>query len=307
MFAVPTPVPDPTWLQLLETGPSAQMYGSLASVLAGFAFTGLVLYLERQSGAAEGGGDAVRPVHIVKTLFYAMCALTVCAFLYARLAGELGFSDRVLLGLSFYGLVLAPAVLSLFYALNLVMRNHEVTRATAESTRWVVAGAGPAVVISLLADPLDNAWDYGCAGSCPAWASPRLWGCGLALAFLAIGLMLTVPERPNRALTWVLHLAWIDGAKTRLLEKPHFPALMTLWLASATGMASLLVRGTPDVLDPRLWAHAVLVLAVAFMAVFAFATGSVLEPRRHPPDRAGGPGRRFRPRPLRRLTTPEQE
>ena len=132
------------------------MYGSLAAVLAGFAFTALVLYLGRQiprTGAhgpeqASGKYRHINPASIVKTLFYAMCTLTICAFLYARLAGESVASGRVLLSMSLSGMVLAPAVLSLFYALNLEMVTHGVTRSSAEGTRWVVAAAGPAVVIS---------------------------------------------------------------------------------------------------------------------------------------------------------------
>jgi hypothetical protein len=271
------------------------MYGSLASVLAGFAFTALVLYLERQrpepdgqdSGTNIGAYTHISPASIAKTLFYAMCALTVCAFLYARLAGESETSDRVLLGLSLYGMVLGVAVLSLFYALNLVMVTHPATRSSAEATRWVVAAAGPAVVVGMLADLLDSAWRQGCDGTCPQWMSPRAWSFGLLVVFVLGGLVLTVPavqrvERLSTVVRWFQRRTTIQAAADLLLPRPHVPALITLMLAAAVGMGSLWARGVAEgdhsSLDPRIWVHPVLILTAAVMAMFAFATGSVLTP-----------------------------
>lgn len=156
---------------LPDNGPSAQMYGSLAAVLAGFAFTALVLYLGRQDSHPGGGTDTddghIAPKFIVKTLFYAMSSLMICSFLYAHLASEAQLPHGALLGMSLSGLVFGPGVLSLFYALNLVMVNHAVTRSAAESTRWVVAAVGPSVIISLLTDLFDRAWDDACGAACP--------------------------------------------------------------------------------------------------------------------------------------------
>jgi hypothetical protein len=267
---------DPAVTELLESGPAVQTYSALASVLAGFAFTALVLYLGRQDHRDERDVERVDPVQIVKTLFYAMCALMICAFLYARLSGETQALDRVLLGLSFYGLILGAAVLSLFYALNLVMLNHEGTREAAQYTRWVVAAAGPAVVLCLLADVLDSAWVYGCGGGCSAWLSPRWWGFALAAVFMALGLVMTRPGRSHGLLGRLFALRPAAALIRRLRRKPHFPSWMTLMIATAVGMGSLWIRGMSAVLDPRLWAHAVLLLATVNLAVFAIATGSVL-------------------------------
>lgn len=281
--------------QVVNLGPPAQMYGSLAAVLAGFAFTALILYLERQDpGPREQEPDSsstkyghINPSSIVKTLFYAMCALTVCAFLYSRLAGESVTSGRVLLGLSLYGMVLGGAVLSLFYALNLVMVTHPTTRSSAEATRWVVAAAGPAVVVGMLADLLDSAWQQGCDGTCPPWMSPRWWSFGLLVAFVLGGLLLTVPalQRAKRLRTTIRRLqrrVVVQAAADLLLPRPHLPALITLMLASTIGMASLWARGVAvgghGGLDPRIWVHPVLLLTATVMAIFAFATGSVLDP-----------------------------
>ncbi|MCC3762573.1 hypothetical protein K3N28_05755 [Glycomyces sp. TRM65418] len=281
--------------QVVNLGPPAQMYGSLAAVLAGFAFTALILYLERQDGPGrrkpELGPSAkyahINAASIVKTLFYAMCALTVCAFLYSRLAGETELSSRVLLGLSLYGMVLGPAVLSLFYALNLVMVTHPTTRSSAEATRWVVAAAGPAVVVGMLADLLDSAWQQGCNGACPQWMSPRWWSFGLLVAFVLGGLLLTVPalqraQRLRKAIRRLQHRTAVQSAADFLLPRPHLPALITLGLASAIGIGSLWARGIAvgahEGLDPRIWVHPVLILTATVMAIFAFATGSVLDP-----------------------------
>ncbi|WP_205325030.1 hypothetical protein [Glycomyces sp. YM15] len=281
----------------LQLGPTAQMYGSLAAVLAGFAFTALVLYLGRQnrhSGAHDprlrsGKYRHINPSSIVKTLFYAMCTLTICAFLYARLAGESVASGRVLLGMSLSAMVLAPAVLSLFYALNLVMVTHEVTRSSAEATRWVVAAAGPAVVIGLMADLLDTAWRSGCGGTCTPWLSPRWWCAWVALLFLVVGMLVTVPvirraSRLGRPVRWLLRREPIQAAADLLLSRPHFPALISVSLALIIGVGTIwsgrMSAVDADAFDPRYWVHPVLVLTAMVMATFAFATGSILSPAR---------------------------
>ncbi|MGH8792392.1 MAG: hypothetical protein ACRDXX_07085 [Stackebrandtia sp.] len=278
-------------------GPSAEMYGSLAAVLAGFAFAGLVLYLERQRKWSTRDDQAtpepaetgqrrpyahIKPAAIATTLFYAMSALTICAFLYGRLAGESKASGRTFLVLALYGVVLALAVLSLFYALNLVMVTHEGTRNTALATRWVVAAVGPAVVVGLLADLLANAWAYGCRDACSGWMSPRLWGFVLAMAFLTFGLLTTSQTarrlRPfSRPVRWLLAQPRIQAAADVFRDRPHYPAFITLFLASAIGVISLWARGISDGVDPRYWTHAVLVFAALAMATFAFAAGSVLD------------------------------
>ncbi|WP_030162056.1 hypothetical protein [Glycomyces sp. NRRL B-16210] len=280
-------------VSLSESGPAAQMYGSLAAVLAGFAFTGLVLYLERQQHRPKGHGRSatryrhIDPTSVVKTLFYAMCALVICAFLYARLAGNSDTPGRVLLGLSLCGTVLGPAVLSLFYALNLAMATHDLTQSSARTTRWAVAAVGPAVVVSLMADLLDSSWRYSCGQACPAWQSPRWWCLGLALVFLLAGLLLTLPavqrvRRLRLMVRWLLRRNPVQSAADLLLTRPHFPALVTVVIGSAIGVGSFWSRdmtSTPgEDLDPRAWVYPVLVLTAIVLGIFAFASGSVLDP-----------------------------
>ncbi|HEX2142985.1 MAG TPA: hypothetical protein VHG10_00610 [Glycomyces sp.] len=280
---------------VVNLGPLAQMYGTLAATLAGFAFAALVIYLERQSNHGETPSvevssskyGHVEPASIVKTLFYAMCALTVCAFLYARLAGESAPSGRVLLALSLFGMVLATAVLSLFYALNLVMTTHELTRPSAEATRWVVAAAGPSLAIALLADLFDSAWKLGCAGGCAAWMSPRWWSFAFGCVLLLVGMLLTMPVMRRvrglgEAIEWLLRRRPIRAGSDSLVLRPHFPALVSVVFAVLVGGTTLWVDGlTPasgDGPDPRLWVHPVLILTSVVMATFAFTSGSVLDP-----------------------------
>lgn len=267
LTAAPLPLADPP-------GPSAQTYSALASVLAGFAFTALVLYLQSRPGDHDGD-PRVRPPAIVATLFYAMSALTICAFLYGRLAAESEPSGRTYLGLSLYGVVLGSSVLSLFYALNLVMVTHPSTRFTAMSTRWVVAGVGPAVIVSLLADLLANAWAYGCDGNCPGWRSPRVLGFVVAGLFLVTGLAMTTLAR-HRLIRYVIEHPVTVRAARPFRRHPGAPALITLVLASAIGILSLWARGLPDRMDPHAWTYAILLFGTANLAVFAFATGNVL-------------------------------
>jgi hypothetical protein len=273
---------------LSNNGPSAQMYGSLAAALAGFAFTGLVLYLGRQNAQATDGGrdfedGHIEPKFIVKTLFYAMSSLMICAFLYAHLAGDAP-PHEALLGLSLSGLVLGPGVLSLFYALNLVMVNHRVTRSAAESTRWVVAAVGPSVTISLLTDLFDQAWDLGCDASCPGWLSPRWWGFAVGAGLALVGLLITMPpftpkEPLRRGVEVLVRTKWVRRTSDLLRRWPDAPALLTLVLASAIAVTSMWSRAGAAALDPRYWVHAVMGLMALTMVAFAFATGSVLAPK----------------------------
>lgn len=276
-----------------NAGPSAQMYGSLAAVLAGFAFAGLLLYLERQRPTGPNGMTPLKPVQdngythirprdVVTTLFFAMSALTISAFLYGRLTGVSDASGRTFLILGLYGAVLAPAVLCLFYALNLAMLTHQATRETAERTRWVVVAVGPAVVMALLADILAYAWGHGCQGGCSSWTSPRLWGFVLSAGFVIFGLFLTSLTvrrfRPLRIpLGWILSRRWIRACAIIFRDRAHYPAFMTLTLAAVVAITSVWARGVPESVNPRHWTHAVLGCAALVMGVFAFAAGSVLD------------------------------
>ncbi|ADD41724.1 hypothetical protein [Stackebrandtia nassauensis] len=275
--------------QPLNPGPSAELYSSLAAVLAGFAFTGLMLFLNYQfTGDAEHKYQRIKPATVVMTLFSAMSSLTICAFLYGRAAGETVATGRTFLMLALYGVVLSPAVLSLFYALNLVMVSRPATARTAVDTRWVVAAVGPAVVMSLLADLLATAWDHGCEGDCAAWLSPRLWGFLVSVSFLVFGLMTSLLAarnlarrsrlRPLKILVWrFLNLRPVAASAKFFRRKKSAPAYITLLLTFAVSIFSLWARGIPDGFNPRYWTHALLGFAALVMGVFAFAAGSVLD------------------------------
>ncbi|MGH8877396.1 MAG: hypothetical protein ACRD0P_08660 [Stackebrandtia sp.] len=285
-------------------GPAAQTYSELAAVLAGFAFAALILYLGSQRSSSDSNSPdsappdslpyaAVTPRRVVISLFYAMSALTISSFLYGRLASESTASGRTYLVFALYGVVLALAVLSLFYALNLVMVvTRKETREAAEQTRWVVAAVGPAVVISLLADLLASAWDYGCQEPCSAWQSPRWWGFGLALVFLIIGLWTTVQTLRTLKnfigdlVTWVLRLPWIKRGADAFQRHPQIPGLIAIIFAALVGIASLWVRGTPDGYNPSHWTHALLVVTALVLGLFAFAAATVLDQASSQPVRS---------------------
>ncbi|MGH3742101.1 MAG: hypothetical protein ACRDT1_12300 [Micromonosporaceae bacterium] len=242
------------------------MYASLSVALAGFAFAGLVLYLSRQdsrSGAAAqpaaaggavagqpGSGARERYVHISphaisKTLLYAMSALIICAFLYGRLAGEweAESSGLVLLTLVAYGVILGLSVLSLFYAMCLLMLTHQVTRRAAEDTRWVVAAMGPGVVMSFLAGVSADAWSAGCRSGCPAWSSPLYWGSFAIVAFVAFGMLLT-SMRARRVLLFALLRARIRGGDG---DRQGLSGSARGWLKSLQGSSQVqqLARSRP--------------------------------------------------------------
>lgn len=129
-----------------EPGPIAQMYGNLAAVLAGFALAGLAIYLDRQRNdllTSVAAPAAVSPEVITKSLLYSMAALTMCAFLFGSLAGRPESPTQAAIAMLAYGIVLGSSVLSLFYAMTMLMLNHPVTERAARRTRWVVV-AGPA-------------------------------------------------------------------------------------------------------------------------------------------------------------------
>ncbi len=184
-----------------DPGPIVQMYANLAAVLAGFALAGLVLYLERQrrddGETTVERSSAASPQVITTTLFYSMAALTTCAFLYSTLAGEPHDSARAAIGRMLYGIVFGLSVLSLFFALVLVMLGHPVTQAAARRTSWVVVVAGPAIVFRFLASAAGDAWALGCRGNnsraCTTWLlAPRSWAAIATVVIIGVSMILTV-------------------------------------------------------------------------------------------------------------------
>ena len=93
----------------------AQEYSSFSGLLAGFAFTGLTIYLTRSRGGAPEEGSEVEVRHVASAVFYATISLAISSFLYGNLVGiapdDPGAAPTALLE---YGLILSLSVLSLF-------------------------------------------------------------------------------------------------------------------------------------------------------------------------------------------------
>jgi len=141
----------------VNIGNTAGLYSQIAGVLAGFAFTGLLLYLNGARGEGvsiqetDSGGlyDSRQDVAVV--LFNTLGALIICAILYGELAGGdpasgIAFSSILLNGLAF-----SLAILGMFYATALAATPFAHLTAMVAAARFLVGMIGPTICMALIA------------------------------------------------------------------------------------------------------------------------------------------------------------
>jgi hypothetical protein len=282
---------------LFDRSEGVQMYGQLAAVLAGFAFAGLVLYLGREvnSPAGRRRRRATRgaPNQVTEGLFYAMASLVVIAFLYASLAGERQEAlGKTLTAMLAYGIGFGLAVLSIFYAVTLMMLGHPQTSVAARRTIWVIVVVGPLVVMRFLAGVASDVWKRSCGPSCPddVLLHPLMWGALAIVALFVVSVMLIWDPRKKwlrwlrflRTFTiWILRFRFVNRVTRRLRKEPLVPVRVAFVVSALVGVASLGVSSLPSSWGdaPPMWVtYVALVAAVGVLAFFAVAAGSVLAP-----------------------------
>ena len=302
MRGVPIATPPPSF----DVVTAAQAYSAFGGVLVGFALTGLFWYLtearkdrkngpstEQQQRPAEhkhrpGGHErqatwtrhsdgwvVIVTRHVTLTVFYAMASLAMTSFLYASLAGEAvpvqGTSPAwAVAAMLLYGVAFGLAVLMLFYGLTLVMLERGLHR-EAGWAYWVVACAGPAVVLRFLLTAAGAAQEATSGhppdGLLSRWA--MFWWV-LGAAALAATLMLV-------GLNW-WRIRWL---RDFLANRPALPAAVVFFLVSVmTALVSVIFAGRSFDSRSASWIVPVgLFGSVVAVTLFALACGCVIGTR----------------------------
>jgi hypothetical protein len=287
----------------------AGQYSAFAGLLAGFAFSGLVLYIGRQAAGSRPATvdqvaepPPVRAADVAASLFYGMTSLGLCAFLYANLSGEEPTSGRALTAMLLYGTVLGLSVLSLWYSLTLMMFEHELTKNAARYAYWGVVVVGPAIVMRFMAGLAHEAWEVRCAAH-PAEApcgwkrvTPISVGFGALLLMLVLSSLITavgIPRhrwaggrrRPEEELTlfgrvWSAALTPLVKRRDMLAARPILPSVGVFTLAAVVMLISLFVTTRSAAITPPHWLiFGVLGAAFVLLGCFAFACGSIVGTR----------------------------
>lgn len=281
----------------LSVATSAQTYADFAGILAGFAFTGLCVYLERRNEpgeSANGIAEVIRRIrsdHVAATILFAMFSLAMSTFVYANLAGEAqsyapnpktqnltippGSAVAALLP---YGVIFGLSVLTLVYAVTLMMFESPATRPAAKYAFWAVAIAGPLVVLRFLAAAARNIWEMNCALHHKCSGTPWLLSTGhiaiMLLLILAISLVVTW--------TGVLHMEPLRPFRDRVAKRPTVPAIGVFVLTVATTVwGSLFLNTRERSYAPPAWLiYSSLVVGVAFVIFFSLTCGCVVYDRK---------------------------
>jgi hypothetical protein len=149
----------PTLSYVMST--TAGLYSTFAGVLAGFAFAAIALVVPgtfgRRAEEGKGGADDLQSKapdsHVLFALLIAFVGLLLATLEYAELAGEQGCAlvqgraaSEELLG----GVAFSFAVLTLLYALALLIENANVGNIVTEHFRFIVVVLAPPLAILLV-------------------------------------------------------------------------------------------------------------------------------------------------------------
>lgn len=145
---------------MVDVTQTAMLYSQVAGVLAGLTFTGLLLYLTTRHEPADHGKrereEALKDARedaTASSLFAAFTALTICAFIYAALAGGKSESGTgpAPTGLIVYGVVFGLAILAMFHAAFLLLVTYSPDlEGTISIARRSVYIFGPTIVMGLI-------------------------------------------------------------------------------------------------------------------------------------------------------------
>jgi hypothetical protein len=237
---------------LTNISATAGLYSQIAGVLAGFAFTALLGYLNRTPDTPEhaeevdppqaGGASRVhRQVTVV--LFNTLGALIICAVQYGVLAGGPPDSGNSFSGTMLNGPALSLAILGMFYATALAAAPFGHLAPMLASARILVGAIGPVIAMLLIASAALDIHINGCVARaqrqgvtpvCPTDTEVTLdrpYGFALALTalMLVIGaLALTVLRKPSRPAP-----LWIPKAMAHLIiAAAAITTLGTVFLAT---------------------------------------------------------------------------
>jgi hypothetical protein len=250
---------------------TASGYASVAGFLAGVSFAALAIYLRRE-GELPAKGIGAKQVTV--TLFYAMASLVMSSFLYASITTQADDVERASAGLLLYGVVFGSSVLTLFYALTLMIYENPHTHFAAKYAYWVVVVAGPAVVLRFLVDAAQSTWRlrYPAMGLREDWSVPLVVGVVFLAILISLSVLITVFGLLQR---------WSRTRSLRhwLAVRPAFPAVVVFVAAACVTVGSMFMT-VPLQFAPTNWFILLsLIAGFALLALFALACGCVVGSR----------------------------
>jgi hypothetical protein len=251
-------------------GPGA--YATFGGLLTGFAFSGLSFYITRKH---DRENDQPKIEGIAAVLFLAMVSLGICTFLYANLGVVANSnSGAAIMALLSYGIVFALSVLSLFYAVALMILENLPEKDAAKIAYWVVTVAGTVLVLRFLADTVHAAASTRCLPSSPcilpgvvSWQGISLTLLGAAL--LSVVCIIRLEEGEPRGVIGALtdHPIWPPGGV--------FIATVTVTTTESVYLSTRSPGYTPS----ELLIYSSYAISILSVALFALACGRVISPR----------------------------
>ncbi len=138
---------------IVDVTRAAALYSQVAGLLAGFAFTALMVYLTRPIDRAERWKrKATRALEnaAALSLIATVIAFVIISVLHAILAGGPKASGAGYLAIMTYGISFTLAILSVFYALALLASTRASLVQVVRLTRLTVSIIGPTISMMLL-------------------------------------------------------------------------------------------------------------------------------------------------------------
>lgn len=248
---------------IADIGALAGLYSQLSGVLAGFAFTALIIYLGRERDEPDPTG-LKRAVSVA--LFSALTSLIIVAILYTVLAGAADKPGPALTGTLVYGLPFGLSVLALFHAITLQALPYRYLHGMTQTAVVIVGVIGPTIVMALIAGAVIDLHRLGCASVpcdlAPEYALSRPLGWGLfltgILAISSLAIRLWLPRLlPFR--TWMSVV----------------PTYMVLGVSIAAIVGAVVLTAMPSDWRPAN-GPVMALLTITFLLLLAFSTASVL-------------------------------
>jgi hypothetical protein len=253
----------------------AENYGQMTGVLAGFAFTALVVVLAPRRRSTPG----TDPVPL--SLFVAFVILLVVTLLYSVLAGQdndAAFARSASIELV-NGLPFGIAVILLLHGITELMREAGIDRGTVRLARVVTVVVIPALTMYFLAEGTSDTSTarLRAAGSCALGGVPAL---GYVLTVVMVIVLAASFSPPGRRLA-----VWL--AKGNATTGPIFALTLTVVAAMFSG--DLNTRSPQFLFSPRwLTAYLVAVSIVLIILGTLFNTAGTSRDERESEDGRAG-------------------
>jgi hypothetical protein len=239
---------------------AATLYSQVAGLLAGFAFTALMVYLTRSGRDTELDAAKQRERATALSLTTTLIAFVIISVLYAVLAGGPPASGAAYLGIIIYGVAFALAILSVFHALALLASSIENLQLVVRLTRVWTTVAGPTVSMLLLSSTALDIFFYRRGKNSDAFSqlpASKPFGFGLILTVILLAASVSVYKLfANKCFTSERWLA--------------LPSILVLSVSLLAALAAVLLLLQPVKFKPH-DALVIVILSAAFMLMLTFS------------------------------------